>query len=149
MIKIHRKISIHAPVDKVFDFMDDPHNLPEVWPSMVEVRNVTPAPAGGYNFDWVYKMAGIRIDGTTETIEHAPNERIVTQSKKGIDSKFTWKYRYEGNITEITVDTEYNIPIPLIGKLAEALIVKQNEHEADTLLDNLKNRMEIVTPIPA
>jgi hypothetical protein len=34
------------------------------------------------------------------------------------------------------------VPIPLIGKLAEAFIVKLNENEAETLLSNLKARME-------
>ena len=41
------------------------------------------------------------------------------------------------------------MPIPLLGKLAEAFIVKLNEQEADTLLLNLKNRMEMPTPMPA
>jgi len=32
--------------------------------------------------------------------------------------------------------------VPLLGKLAESLIVKQNEQEADALLANLKSLME-------
>ncbi len=34
------------------------------------------------------------------------------------------------------------MPIPLLGKLAEAIIVKMNEHEAELGLANLKERME-------
>ena len=44
--------------------------------------------------------------------------------------------------TKVTFDAEYTVPIPLLGKLAEAIIVKQNEREADVLLSNLKDRME-------
>jgi hypothetical protein len=40
------------------------------------------------------------------------------------------------------VDAHYRVPIPLLGKLAEAFIVKQNEHEAEAFLANLKDRME-------
>jgi hypothetical protein len=36
-----------------------------------------------------------------------------------------------------------------LGKLAETVVLKQNEHEAEVLLDNLKIRMEMKTPIPA
>ena len=42
----------------------------------------------------------------------------------------------------MTFEAEYTVPIPLLGKLAEAFIVKQNEHEAELLLGNLKARME-------
>jgi hypothetical protein len=43
----------------------------------------------------------------------------------------------------VTVQVEYTVPIPLLGKLAEAFIIKQNEHEADVMLANLKARMEV------
>jgi hypothetical protein len=45
-------------------------------------------------------------------------------------------------MTRVTVETEYTVPIPLLGKLAEAFIVKQNEHEVEMILANLKVRME-------
>jgi len=149
MAKIHKQITIHAPVDKVFAFMNDPRNLPEIWPSMVEVKDVTPVTGGGFNFGWVYKMAGMKFDGASSTTEYVLNKRNVTRSTKGLESKFVWEYQPEGRNTKLTVDIEYTVPIPLLGKLAEAIIVKQNDHEGDTLLENLKTRMEIETPIPA
>ncbi len=149
MIKIRKNVTINAPVDKVFSFMNDPHNLPEVWPSMVEVKNVKQNADGGYNFEWVYKMAGVHFDGASETIEFIKDRRIVTRSTKGIESKFTWDYEARGNSTILNVETEYKIPIPLIGKLAEAIILRENEREADILLANLKTRMEIPTLIHA
>ncbi len=149
MVKLHKTITIHAPIEKVFAFMSDPRNLPDIWPSMIDVKNVTPAAHGGYNFGWVYKMAGMKFDGASETTEFVLNQRNVTRSTKGIESKFVWVYQPEGHNTKLTVDIEYTVPVPLLGKIAEAIIVKQNDHEGDTLLENLKNRMEIETPIPA
>jgi len=149
MVKLQKNIKIHAPVEKVFAFLTDPHNLPDIWPSMIDVKNVTTADGGGYNFDWVYKMAGMKFDGRSEATEFVLNQRHGTKSTKGIESKFTWIYQREDNDTKLTVDIEYKVPVPLIGKLAEAVILKQNDHEADTLLENLKSRMEIETPIAA
>jgi hypothetical protein len=40
------------------------------------------------------------------------------------------------------MQAEYVVPVPLLGKLAEAFIVKQNENEAEILLANLKARRE-------
>ena len=37
---------------------------------------------------------------------------------------------------------EYTVPIPLLGKLAEAFIVRMNDREGDLTLANLKARME-------
>ncbi|MEW5941703.1 MAG: SRPBCC family protein [Chloroflexota bacterium] len=142
MVKLHKSITINAPIDKVFAFMDDPAHLPEIWPSMLEVKDVTPAAAGGSNFGWVYKMAGMRFEGASETTEHETNKHTQTRSVKGIESKFDWNYKAHNGSTDLEVDIEYNVPIPLIGKLAESFIVKQNEHEADTLLANLKDQME-------
>ena len=142
MAKFQKSITINAPVEKVFSYLSDPKNLPEIWPSMVEIKDVKPSPAGGYNFGWVYKMAGMRFDGASETTEQITNQRTVTKSTKGIESHFVWAYKPENGGTKLTVDIEYKVPIPLLGKLAEAFIIKQNEQEADTLLANLKARME-------
>jgi uncharacterized membrane protein len=142
MAKITRSITIHAPVEKVYAFMTDPNNLPQIWPSMIEVKDVQPSPAGGYNFAWAYKMAGMRFEGASETTESIPNQRTVTRSTKGIQSTFVWVYQPAEGGTKLTVEAEYVVPVPLLGKLAEAFIVKQNEHEAEALLANLKARME-------
>jgi uncharacterized membrane protein len=143
MAKVTRSISINAPVEKVFAFMWDPTNLPEIWPSMVEVKDVKLTPEGvGSTFAWVYKMAGMRFEGVSETIEYIANRRNVTHAAKGIPSTFVWAYQPEAGGTKLTMEVEYTVPIPLLGKLAEAFIVKQNEHEAECTLANLKARME-------
>ncbi len=142
MAKLQKSIVIKAPVEKVFSYMSDPTHLPDIWPSMVEVKDVKPSPAGGSNFGWVYKMAGMHIDGASETTEYLPNQRQVTQSTKGIQSKFTWTYQPDPGGVKLTVEVEYTVPVPVLGKVAEAVIVRQNEGEAETLLANLKARME-------
>ena len=53
-------------MEKVFEYVDDAHNLPEIWPSMVEVSDVERLPNGGNKMRWVYKMAGMRFEGTSE-----------------------------------------------------------------------------------
>ncbi len=63
MATITKSIVIEAPVTKVFSYLDEPVNLPEIWPSMVEVDDVATLPTGGYRFHWIYKMAGMRFEG--------------------------------------------------------------------------------------
>jgi hypothetical protein len=40
MAKVIRTITINAPVEKGFGFMNYSGNLPEIWPSMVRVEPV-------------------------------------------------------------------------------------------------------------
>jgi uncharacterized membrane protein len=144
MAKLEKTLIINAPVEKVFGYMTEPANLPEIWPSMVEVKAVKKMPEHvGASFNWVYKMAGMRFEGSSQVTEWVANQREVTKSTRGIASTFTWKYKTENGGTKVTVEVEYTIPVPLLGKLAEAFIVKQNEHEAEGMLANLKARMEV------
>jgi uncharacterized membrane protein len=142
MAKGETTLTINAPVDKVFGYVNEPTNLPEIWPSMVEVKDVQRLPNGGTSFRWVYKMAGMRFEGTTEDTEYVPNQRVVSKSTGGIESTFIWTFQPEDGGTKLTVEVEYTVPIPLLGKVAEASIVRQNERELDLVQANLKARME-------
>jgi len=143
MVKTEKSIFINAPVEKVFAFMAEPKNLPEIWPSLLEVKDVESLPNGGYSYNWVYKMAGIRIEGHAEWIEFVPNQRIVDKNESGIPSTFVYTYQPEDGGTRVTVNVEYTLPGAVLGKLAEPFIVKVNENEGDTVLANLKARMEV------
>ncbi len=143
MATIKKTITINAPAEKVFAYMTDPTNLPEIWPSLVEVKDVKQLPEGvGSGYRWVYKMAGMRFEGTTEVTEYVPNQRIVVRDKGGIETTRTTTFQPEDGGTRLTAEAEYTIPVPVLGKLAEAFVLKLNEHEAETLLANLKARME-------
>jgi uncharacterized membrane protein len=142
MAKVAKSITINAPVEEVFGYFDDPSNLPEVWPSLVEVRDVQRLPNGGNKFRWIYKMAGLRLEGTSEDTEYVTNQRTVTRSQGGIDSTITLTYEPENGGTRVTLENEYSVPIPVLGRLAEAVILRQNEREGELLLANVKDRLE-------
>ena len=129
-------------MEKVFDYISEPSNLPEIWPSLVEVKDVQRLP-DGTKFRWVYKMAGIHLEGTTEGDDSVANQRIVSKTKGGVESTQTWMFQPEGNETKVTFEVEYTVPIPALDKLAEAIIVKMNEQEGEVILANLKTRMEV------
>jgi uncharacterized membrane protein len=142
MATFNKSITINAPVEKVFKYATEPSNLPEIWPSLVENKLVERLPNGGNKTQFVYKMAGMRFEGISEDTEFIPNQRVVSKTEEIVESEMIWEYQSEGEATKVTFRVEYTVPIPLLGKLAEAFIVKQNENEAETLLANLKARME-------
>ena len=142
MATVKKSITINAPVEKVFKYATEPSNLPEIWPSLVENKLVERLPNGGNKTQFVYKMAGMRFEGISEDTEFIPNQRVVSKTEEIVESEMIWEYQSEGEATKVTFRVEYTVPIPLLGKLAEAFIVKQNDNEAEVILANLKARME-------
>ena len=142
MAKLTKSILIDASIEKIFTYMNDPKNLPEIWPSMVEVKDIQPLANGGSRFNFIYKMGGIRLEGTSEDTEFILNELTVSKSTGGIEAMATLIFETVDDRTKVTIIDEYKVPVPVLGKLAEAVIIKLNEQEAVTLLANLKARME-------
>ena len=143
MHKIQRTIDIKAPVQRVYEFLTQPANLPSFWPSMVEVTNVVTRAADTRDFDWVYKMAGVRLKGHTNCEEVKAPNLLVTRSEGAVSSTFRWTFKgLDGAGTKLTCEVEYTIPVPVLGKIGEALIAKINEREMETTLSNLKDVME-------
>lgn len=143
MTTITKTIEISVPVERVFNFLTDPNNLLEIWPSMVEVSNVQRKADGAHSFDWVYKMAGFRFHGHSDSTETVKNKRVFSKNTGGIPGTFEYLYESVGGKTRLTMKVEYAIPGQVLGKLAEPIVRRINEHEADLLLQNLKARMEL------
>ena len=143
MATVKRTIIINAPVEKVFNYIAEPRNEPEYLPGSVEVTDVTRTEEGvGSHYRWVYKILGIRFHGETTVTEFVPNERIVTESKGGILSTWTHTFQPEDGGTKSTLTVDYTIPVPVLGKFAEALVLKHIEREADHATANLKDILE-------
>ena len=141
MPTINSSTKINAPVEKVFAYVTDPTNLGEWMVGITEVKDVTGSGVGQHHH-WTYKMVGIPLHGETTFTEHVPNVRAVTESKGGATSIFTFAFAPHEGGTKLDMDIDYTIPIPVLGKLAEKLVLKRNQRDMDVSLENLKDNME-------
>jgi len=73
MIKAVKTTNIKAPVEKVFDYLSEPTNLPEIWPSLVEINDVQRLPSGGAQW-WYQKPVGVQ-DGRYTLERHQRKRR--------------------------------------------------------------------------
>ena len=143
MSKVERSVTINAPVKKVFDYIAKPENNPEWLPGSVEIKDINlTKEVVGSTYKYVYKLAGIRLEGENITEEFIPNKKIVARSKGGIESLWTHNFEPYNDGTKADVSVEYTIPIPVLGKIAEALVHKLIEREADHAMANIKDIME-------
>jgi uncharacterized protein YndB with AHSA1/START domain len=142
MESVQRTIRIDAPVERLWRYLADPKHLPEFWPSMVEVSNAVVAPDARHSFDWIYKMAGVKFRGHADTLELLSERLRVVRNEGGIPSTFRWIFEPRGATTDLRLEITYELPIPVLGRLASPVVRWMNEREADTMLANLKARME-------
>jgi carbon monoxide dehydrogenase subunit G len=142
MTTIEKSISISAPVEKVFQYIDDPANDPEWMIGLMEVHDVQGEAGVGRHFRWTFKMVGVPLKGESTTIEHVPNRRTVTESRGQVSSTWAADVRPQGSGTELTMKVDYTIPIPVLGKLAEQLILKRNERNLEISMQNIRETLE-------
>jgi uncharacterized protein YndB with AHSA1/START domain len=141
MARIANSIHIKTPVDKVFAYVTDPLNAPEWFVGMTGVSDVT-GTGVGQHYHWKYSMIGIPLHGEGTITEYVPNERMVIEGKGGVTSKITYTFAPHEGGTKLDADTEYTIPVPVLGKLAEKLVHKRNQRESEMSMQNIKERME-------
>ncbi len=149
MRKLVRSVEINAPVDRVYEFMTTPTNLPSIWPNLISVGNVQRSTDGANSFDWTYKMAGLHFRGHSRPLDVKKNELIVTRNDEGVPSTFRWMFQPKGAQTKLTVEIEYAMPVPVVGKIAEAFMAKVNEHDIEAMLRNAKASLEAAARLEA
>jgi uncharacterized protein YndB with AHSA1/START domain len=142
MPTINNSTNISAPVEKVFAYVTDPTTLTEWVVGTTEVTDVTGSGVGQH-FHWKYNMLGVPLRGESTVREHVPNERRVVQSKGGATSTWTLTLAPHEGGAKLDLQIDYTIPVPVLGKLAEQLVLKRNQREADLSMENIKQRMEV------
>lgn len=141
MAKLKRSILVYARAEKVYKYLADYKNQPDWIPSSVEVWDGS-EPGVGQRFKWKYKMAGILIEGESTITELVPNKRMGFKTKGAISSEWLLVVDLKDGGTEVELSIEYTIPMPVLGKVAEKIILKRNEREAGLAMENIKEILE-------
>ncbi len=142
MATINKEIIINAPLKKIFSYMSIPSNLPQIWPSLMVIKNEKLLPNGGYSTEWVYKMAGMHLAGTGEYTDIVSNHWFTIKTKGALESTITCIFRYIDSQTRVTLTIDYRVPPALWSWLTGRIVVKINEQEAELILANLRTILE-------
>src|SRR5207245_45408 len=89
---ITKSVEVGAPVEKVFEMLDNPENFPVYVPNVTKVSNIRRSEKRlGDTFDVVYSMMGMEFPETFTYSEYAKPKRLAA--------------RYEGMMPEWTCMT--------------------------------------------
>jgi outer membrane protein assembly factor BamA len=77
----------------MFSYVNKPVNLPQISPSLIEIKNEKLLPQGGYSFRWTYKMIGSPMAGKAEYTDISPDFWFYRKIQGVVDSLITWTFR--------------------------------------------------------
>jgi len=143
MVRVEDDIYIDVDPETAFEYMDVPEHQAEISPSLSAVETVAELPSGGKRATYTYRMGGVPLDGEVEAVTYDPPERIVFEMTGGIEGNIEWTFTPEGDGVRVGYVAEYDLPIPVLDRLAAPFVRTYNERELKTTLRNLKTRLEV------
>jgi uncharacterized membrane protein len=144
MSKVGSNVEIHVPVEKIIAFLEDWHNTEKWYEGIYDWKPTTENTTGnGARFSYKVKDLGLEIRYETEIYDHIKDQSFKLRSVEGpkVDEHYLFK-PIEGG-TRVTYSMDYEVPVPIIGGLLDALVIKsiwaKRVHRS---LQNLKRLLE-------
>ena len=142
MIEVTESVVVDAPLERVWEYMDDPYNQPEISPSITDVRDVEQDETGK-SLAYTYRMAGVSVDGSMQTSTYDPGERVVFELEGPLSGTITWEFeRLDDGRTRVTYAAAYDLPSRVLESVVRRFAERYNERELQTTLANLQTRLE-------
>ncbi|MDG5759291.1 SRPBCC family protein [Natronococcus sp. A-GB1] len=143
MVTVSETIEIDADPERVFDYLDDPHNHAEVTPSLSDIRNVESLEDGSKRLEFTYGMAGVGLDGELVQTIHQPPERHTFAMSGTLEGEIDIELEEHDDGTRLTYTGTYDLPGRVLSKAAEPFVRRYNERELRTTLENVRTRLEL------
>jgi coenzyme Q-binding protein COQ10 len=144
---LQNSLHIDAPVNKVWDFVDDPHNWPTFMVGMSGPDKITGDGGVGTQYEFTMVIAGLHMHQTWRYAEKRRDPDGGGFGRGDIDGTAsgwqTWDWKPEDGGTLVTMEMEYTVPGSVLGKLADRLVFeKMQDRSMRHGMENLKLLME-------
>lgn len=145
MSTVEKTSVIDAPIEAVFKYVDEPMNVPEVAPGVdrVEVLRTTEERIGD-SIRLVYSVMKLDFPMTIVRTAHEPPSMVAWTLQGAMSGVLRWQLREAGpGQTAASLRVEYELKGGALGKAVDSLVLERmNEKNAETMLENVKQRLE-------
>ena len=140
MPTVNRKIIIHAPVAKVFEFVTNPENWTRYVTSLTDVRDLSsPHIEPGTTFKWTYRMFGMNFHGIGRIAENVKNKKFGLKMEGSFPILESYSFTKTEEGTELHAEIQYEMPGKIMSVIAnKGLMEKVNKKEAENVLAKIK-----------
>lgn len=141
---LHRDQWIARPIDDVFAFFADAHNLEEITPPWLGFKILsmsTDSIEEGTTICYRLRLHGLPFRWRTEICQWNPPHCFVDEQAKGPYKQWHHTHRFEayGNGTRIIDEVKYSLPFGALGRLVHALKVRR---DVSRIFDYRRMRIE-------
>ena len=149
MAIVQRNVQIKASPQETMVLLDDASRWPDWYPGMTDLDITAPFPAVGGKVAFKVKSAGMSMPITETVLDYQPGKLQLLQMDGMLSGRARWELAAEGEGTRLTTTFDYTLPGGVLGKIADALIVKRmNAKSLEEALHNFKalvERQQVVT----
>ena len=144
MARIERSIEIEAPVEKAFAFVTEWQNMSRFMERTSDWRPASEKTRGdGVRVAHRQQGLGREFAYECETSDFVENAGFTLTSFKGPKARSQWSFERLDDGTKVTLIAEYDVPVPMLGGILDALLVKRMaERMFARSLQNLKGLLE-------
>lgn len=141
MQRYRKQTWINAPPEAVFETLAKPDVWHLIIPSITE-REIEETREEGYRVSYTYKLTGVKINGTLETVAYEPPEQLVVAITGGMRGQFIFALESQGTGTRVSFEAEYEFTGTVLDRVIRPFAVRYNTRQFDSLLANLKDLLE-------
>ena len=143
MAIVQRNVHIKASPQETMALLSDASRWPDWYPGMAEIDIVAPFPEVGGKVAFKAKSAGMSMPITETVLDYQPGKLQLFQMEGMLSGPARWELTPDGDGTRLTTTFDYVLPGGVLGKIADALIVKRmNGKSLEEGLNNFKALVE-------
>lgn len=140
--RIEESIHIDRPVDEVFAFATEPANQTLIASNMLAFETDGPMRKGARS-EGVTKVAGRRVEWTSEVVEYEQDRRVEIRSVDApMDFHITWSYTADDGGTRVDFVQEVPSVGGFFGRMSDPIVTKMYARDVRANLENLKVLLE-------
>jgi len=145
MARIKERVNINVPVEKVFDYVVSEWEADmSFFEGIYDWKPESDGTMGnGFQIAYMAKILGVETKIEMEVKDFEKNKGWMATSTSGPKTVGEWRFAPENGGTAFTYILDYQMPMPVIGAILDALVVKNTWVELiKKSLQNLKTVLE-------
>jgi len=143
MAIVQRNVQIKASPQETMALLSDASRWSDWYPGMTEIDIAAPFPEEGGKVAFKVKSAGMSMPISETVLDYQPHKLQLLQMEGMLSGRARWEVTPEGDRTRLTTTFDYALPGGVLGKLADALVVKRmNAKSLERGLNNFKALVE-------
>jgi len=143
MAIVQRIVQVNASPEATMVLLSDASRWPDWYPGMTKIDITAPFPEAGGKVAFKVKSAGMSMPITETVLDYQPGKLQLLQMDGMLSGRARWELTPEGDGTRLTTTFDYTLPGGVLGKIADALIVRRlNAKGLQEALRNFKALVE-------